>query len=629
MNTWSESLQPWANVIVPTLLHFLWQGALVGVLAAVMGMVLRRSAPSVRYAASLGLFAVMAAAPLVTATILFSGVPLVLPGPSSPVEATPSVPLHWQSQWHAEDGSRALVDMLTAWQPFVLFAWLVGVALCSLRLTGGLIWYGWLSRRLEPIPQEFTVVVRRLSQRLGLSASVRVMLSRDVREPLAMRIIQPLIVLPASWLLSAPPLVVEAVLAHELAHIRRHDLWVNLLQRVVETLLFFHPAVWWLSRQIRRERELCCDMLAVAATGRAVEYAQALEAVARFRLEWSSPAMAAGMGGDRMALLERVRRVLGLETASETGWWPVGLAGLFLAAVCGTGVFFSSAPVQGDEDQPKISEKESTEKANEDKAADLARYIDQLIEAVADEDGERSPRREGEGDRPRPPRDGDRRDPPPRGDGDRPVEPRREGDRGPQPRDDDRRPEERQRYGAPRPQPEGDWRPGPDERGRPQRGPTPEGDVMHELLMTIRELRQEVQMLREEVRSIRGPRPGDGPREGNDFRPRSDAPGRSPGPDARRLSEDDFRRDAVREGRGPQPRREGDGRPRGADAAPARGPGPDGRDLPPRGENRDASPRPEGPPRGDVPREERRFDDGTPKRPEAESKPAEPDRKGF
>lgn len=531
MNAWSQLLQPWAAVIVPTLLHFLWQGALVALLSGVITIACRRSNSTTRYTVFLGLFALMAAMPLITAAVVIQGVPLARPVSSSSIETTPLVTSHWQSQWHTDE----TLQQFATWQPFVLLAWMVGVVLCSLRLTGGVIWYVWLTRRLQPIPQELTAVVRRLTQQLGLSARVRVMVSSAVREPLAMRIIQPLIVLPASWLLNAPPLVVEAVLAHELAHIRRHDLWVNLVQRVVEALLFFHPAVWWLSRQIRRERELCCDALAVAVTGRAVEYAQALEAVARYRLAWSSPAMAAGMGGDRMALLERVRRVLGLETAAEAGWWPVGLAGLLLAGVCSAGVVLSSGMVHGDDEKPVApSAEKEKEKAD-------------------------APRREG--DAPRGPRESERRDVP-RGEGDRrPEEGRREdgrprdGERPPgPPREGDRRPEERPRDGERGPQPP-----------RGQRGPQPEGDVMHELLMTIRELRQEVQMLREEMRSMRRPGPIDGPRGGDDgYRPRGDVVPRGP------------------DGRGPQPPREGDGRPREGR------PNPEGRDPnASRGEPRD------------------------------------------
>ncbi|MCH5375658.1 MAG: M56 family metallopeptidase, partial [Planctomycetes bacterium] len=103
----------------------------------------------------------------------------------------------------------------------------------------------------------------------------------------------------------------EAIVAHELAHIRRYDLWVGLLQRVVETLLFYHPAVWWLSHRLDRQRELCCDALAVQTTGQRVVYVQALEQAARRRSARARLDVAAAIGGDgKMRILERVRHGL-------------------------------------------------------------------------------------------------------------------------------------------------------------------------------------------------------------------------------------------------------------------------------------------------------------------------------
>ena len=102
---------------------------------------------------------------------------------------------------------------------------------------------------------------------------------------------------PVAWVTEMPAEALEAVIAHELAHVRRLDLWVNLLQRVVETLFFYHPAVWWISRQLRQEREMCCDEMAVAATGERLAYVEALELVARERLTGVRPALAAGARG--------------------------------------------------------------------------------------------------------------------------------------------------------------------------------------------------------------------------------------------------------------------------------------------------------------------------------------------
>src|SRR5205085_6589248 len=112
-----------------------------------------------------------------------------------------------------------------------------------------------------------------------------------VEVPTAIGFMKPVILLPASTLTGLAPAQIEAILAHELAHIRRHDYFVNLLQSVIETLLFYHPAVWWVSRRVREERELCCDDLAVRASGDAIAYARALSELERLKGEGVTLAM--------------------------------------------------------------------------------------------------------------------------------------------------------------------------------------------------------------------------------------------------------------------------------------------------------------------------------------------------
>jgi hypothetical protein len=127
--------------------------------------------------------------------------------------------------------------------------------------------------------------------------------------------------------------VIEAAIAHELAHIRRWDLWVGLFQRWAETILFYHPAVWWVSRQVNLSREMCCDELAAVAIGDRLVYASALDLVARQRVA-SPPLLAAAMIGEpKMKLLSRVRYVLGLNPAHEhASAWPLGAAAALLPA---------------------------------------------------------------------------------------------------------------------------------------------------------------------------------------------------------------------------------------------------------------------------------------------------------
>jgi hypothetical protein len=129
--------------------------------------------------------------------------------------------------------------------------------------------------------------------------------------------------------------MLEAMIAHELAHIRRHDLWINLLQRVIETLLFYHPAIWWVSGRMRLERELCCDDLAVRATGRRADYADALVELSRTLHGWTAPILTAGMFTSRLSLPTRVRRILQVPSAAHDPnrgrYWIAGPLTLLLA----------------------------------------------------------------------------------------------------------------------------------------------------------------------------------------------------------------------------------------------------------------------------------------------------------
>src|SRR5262249_13954286 len=149
--------------------------------------------------------------------------------------------------------------------PWLVLGWLLGVGVLSLRLLAGAAAVARLRRGRSPLPGDWPQRVTRLAGRIGFRAAPTVCLSARTAQALAARVPRPLLLLPAAWLMDLPPDVLEAVIAHELAHLRRHDLWINLWLRVAETVLFYHPAVWWLSRRLRAERELCCDELAAAA----------------------------------------------------------------------------------------------------------------------------------------------------------------------------------------------------------------------------------------------------------------------------------------------------------------------------------------------------------------------------
>ncbi|MCK4626467.1 MAG: M48 family metalloprotease, partial [Phycisphaerae bacterium] len=221
--------------------------------------------------------------------------------------------------WHERVGETVRPAL-----PWIVLGWLIGVLALS-------AWHvrGWMQvqrlRRVgvRPVGREITDVLARLCKRLGISRAVRAVESALVRVPTVVGCLKPIILLPASALTGLTAEQLEAILAHELAHIRRHDYLINLLQTAAETLLFYHPAAWWVSRRIRAERENCCDDLAVAASGQPLVYARALTAVAKLSQPQQRLAVAANGGGKFIA---RIRRIVGLPTdkPDRRGRWLAG-----------------------------------------------------------------------------------------------------------------------------------------------------------------------------------------------------------------------------------------------------------------------------------------------------------------
>ncbi len=351
-----ESLShPIGQRLTLTLLHFLWQGVLVAIALKMILMLFRVRAARTRYALSLMALIVIGFCPVVTfllvagdtSTATFadsadgafarydSGQPVVYADSSTSTnasarafETTPTI---------APDSPRLVLSpaLVRETQPYALAAWLAGVFVFGIRLTWG---YGnalWMRSSRMAVPIELARRIERLSRQLGLSNIARVFASERVREATAVGFWRPIVLLPFAWLAELPPQTLEAIIAHELAHIRRWDLWVNLYQRVLETLLFYHPAVWWVSRRVGLEREMCCDEMALAAIGGRIEYANALNLAARLYRRSPQPALAASfMGEKKMNLLARVRNVLGSGIRRENGrWWPIGLVALILPLV--------------------------------------------------------------------------------------------------------------------------------------------------------------------------------------------------------------------------------------------------------------------------------------------------------
>jgi len=221
--------------------------------------------------------------------------------------------------------------VLAPWMPWCVVAWFVGVFAVSLWNLGGWIAAQRLKRLgTNPVAEELSRRLSTLAQRSGINRSVAVVKSLMVEVPVVVGWLRPMILLPAGILTGLTPAELDAVLAHELAHIRRHDYLVNLLQTVIETLFFYHPGVWWLSRQIRVAREHCCDDAAVALCGNKVDYASALAAVEAGR---AAPKMAMAARKTDNSTLGRIRRVLGLAGQAPRRWGRSLAGGLVASAI--------------------------------------------------------------------------------------------------------------------------------------------------------------------------------------------------------------------------------------------------------------------------------------------------------
>ena len=314
------------------LLHFLWQGTAVAALLAVVLARLRHATAATRYQLACAALGLMAVLPLATWLVLDGSDWLPLgagPGGSMTPVAPPS-------------GAAPLVAAGVSnlpWRGAVMLAWILGAAGFGLRLIGG--W--WQARRLTernvvPLGEPWAGRLRELARRLEVSRPVRLLESAAISAPLVLGWLRPVILMPVGLVTSLSPGEVDAILAHELAHLCRHDYLVNLAQRLIEALLFYHPAVWWVSERIRVERENCCDDLAALAVGDGRVVARALVALAERNVGIPALALAADGG----ALGERVRRLLGAESAGGRiglGRWLFRGAGILLLVLGGFWAF--------------------------------------------------------------------------------------------------------------------------------------------------------------------------------------------------------------------------------------------------------------------------------------------------
>jgi beta-lactamase regulating signal transducer with metallopeptidase domain len=360
------------------LVHSFWQFTLVALIAAMASVIARRWTAGARYSVLLILMGFMVCAPVATgiwitvnsrdidviAAANFEEIgaePVALPaesrvssdvrpsadsivGKTNPSTSTSgevdSANEPAPQQAFLQRFAVTLPDLLRPWLGMMVVCWCLGVAGFGMRPL-----VGWFAvRRLQrsgvcAVGERAQLLLQRLVEKMGLALSVRLLESTLVQTPVVIGCLRPMILLPVSLVASMPVGQLESILVHELAHIRRNDYFVNLLQTLCETLFFYHPAIWWLSARIRIEREHCCDDAALAICGDKIEYGRALLSLEEMRGAASALALGARSG----TLVSRVKRLLYGEpappTVADRGIWAICMtaAVLFFALLWSAG----------------------------------------------------------------------------------------------------------------------------------------------------------------------------------------------------------------------------------------------------------------------------------------------------
>ncbi len=320
-----------------TVIHSFWQATVIAILSGLVMIALRKKTAQTRYLVhNFALYGVLLAA-IVTFSFYFNSkgtankqesiAKIATPAPISKpttkfsfetpeslkitIEAGELQPIVAEKE--ATPAPLSIAGMKAYFDAniyFVVLIWLLGVGLFILKLLGGISYVYYLRNQHNfPVDEYWFEMVENLSKRVNIQKEIALVESALVRSPVVVGYLKPMILFPIGAINRLNPQEVEAILAHEIAHVMRHDYVFNIIQSVIEALLYFNPAVWWISANIRAERENCCDDVAIQLCGNSMAYAKSLVAVQE--MQYYSATFAMGFAGQRKNhLLMRVQRIL-------------------------------------------------------------------------------------------------------------------------------------------------------------------------------------------------------------------------------------------------------------------------------------------------------------------------------
>ncbi len=311
-----------AQAICRTLLHSLWQGLILAMLIGLTMLFTRRSSAAKRYRLLAGLLCLFTLSFIFTLVMALNSQPNV-----DPVVQNNST-VHSADIWELLNYNLLYIQKHAG---IIVLIWLLVVCVRSFKMLFGLYALERLKRtRVNRVAAEWEQKVSTLAQTMGIKRAVSLLESAIIKVPVAIGYLKPLILIPVGMVNALGTQEVEAILLHELAHIRRRDYLVNLLQSFVETIFFFNPAVLWLSSLIRTEREHCCDDVAVSHTKNKIRYISALVHFEEYRI--ATPGYALALTGKNGGMLQRLERMAANRNRSLNKLEVAGLALLLLVS---------------------------------------------------------------------------------------------------------------------------------------------------------------------------------------------------------------------------------------------------------------------------------------------------------
>lgn len=211
------------------------------------------------------------------------------------------------------NGLQTMLPGMESYFPFLVAVYIIGVTLMTIKLCLDLAQLRQMRQEgISAMGVTWDEHLIKLAVSMGVTRKVQLFISQHLQVPVMIGFLKPVILLPAAMVSNLSPEQLETILLHELAHIKRNDYLLNIFQSIVETILFFNPFVWWISKNIRLEREHCCDDLVIAGTVQPLHYAKALVALEEYRLTANPMAMAAA--DDKHHLLHRIKRIMEMKT---------------------------------------------------------------------------------------------------------------------------------------------------------------------------------------------------------------------------------------------------------------------------------------------------------------------------